>query len=83
MLLATLWRGGALVLTGDPEKTIKSLAIYKVQNMVGSPRSLLNLVEAMKSTRNIYLDWKPFSLQEALCRTTCPNGSGFAYAKSD
>jgi acyl-CoA synthetase (AMP-forming)/AMP-acid ligase II len=46
VLLATLRRGGALFLTGDSEKTVKALPIYKVQNMVGSPRSLLNFVEA-------------------------------------
>jgi acyl-CoA synthetase (AMP-forming)/AMP-acid ligase II len=38
-LLATLWRGGSLVMTGDSELTIKSLPIYRVQNMIGSPRS--------------------------------------------
>jgi acyl-CoA synthetase (AMP-forming)/AMP-acid ligase II len=48
VLLATLWRGGALVLTGDPETTLKALPVYKVQNMVGSPRSLLNFVEAIE-----------------------------------
>jgi acyl-CoA synthetase (AMP-forming)/AMP-acid ligase II len=48
VLLATLWRGGALVLTGDSEKTIKALPIYEVQNMVGSPRSLLNFVESIE-----------------------------------
>ncbi len=47
-LLATLWRGGALFMTGDSEATIKALPIYKVQNMVGSPRSLLNFVEAIE-----------------------------------
>jgi len=48
VLLATLWRGGGLVMTGDSEATIKSLPIYKVQNMVGSPRGLLNFVEAIE-----------------------------------
>src|SRR5262249_29711791 len=48
VLLSTLWRGGALVMTGDPEATIKSLPIYKVQNMVGSPRSFLNIVAAIE-----------------------------------
>ena len=48
VLLATLWRGGALVMTGDSEATIKSLPIYQVQNMVASPRSLLNFVEAIE-----------------------------------
>jgi acyl-CoA synthetase (AMP-forming)/AMP-acid ligase II len=48
VLLATLWRGGALVMTGDAEATIKALPIYNVQNMIGSPQSLLNFVEAIK-----------------------------------
>jgi acyl-CoA synthetase (AMP-forming)/AMP-acid ligase II len=48
VLLSTLWRGGALVMTGDSEATIKSLPIYKVQNMLGSPRGLLNFVEAIE-----------------------------------
>jgi acyl-CoA synthetase (AMP-forming)/AMP-acid ligase II len=48
VLLATLWRGGALVLTGDAEKTIKALPIYEIQNMIGSPRSLLNFVESIE-----------------------------------
>src|SRR5262249_19054157 len=48
VLLSTLWRGGALVMTGESEATIKSLPIYKIQNMVGSPRSLLNFVEAIE-----------------------------------
>jgi acyl-CoA synthetase (AMP-forming)/AMP-acid ligase II len=48
VLLATLWRGGVLVVTGDSEATIKSLPVYKVQNMIGSPRSLLNFVDAIE-----------------------------------
>jgi acyl-CoA synthetase (AMP-forming)/AMP-acid ligase II len=48
VLLTTLWRGGALVLTGDSEKTLKALPVYEVQNMVGSPRSLLNFVEGIE-----------------------------------
>jgi acyl-CoA synthetase (AMP-forming)/AMP-acid ligase II len=48
VLLSTLWRGGALVLTGDSEATIKSLPIYKVQNMVASTRGLANFVEAIE-----------------------------------
>jgi acyl-CoA synthetase (AMP-forming)/AMP-acid ligase II len=48
VLLSTLWRGGALVMTGDPEATIKCLPIYKIQNMVGSPRSFLNFVAAIE-----------------------------------
>jgi acyl-coenzyme A synthetase/AMP-(fatty) acid ligase len=46
VLLATLWRGGVLVMTGDSEATIKALPNYKIQNMVGSPRGLMNFFEA-------------------------------------
>jgi acyl-CoA synthetase (AMP-forming)/AMP-acid ligase II len=48
VLLAGLWRGGAVVMTGDPEKTIDALPAYKVQNMVGSPRTLLEAVESIE-----------------------------------
>lgn len=47
VLFATLWRGGALFLPGEPQATISALPIYKVQNMIGSPRGLLQLIEAM------------------------------------
>ena len=48
VLLATLWRGGAVFLGNDPEKAIDAFATYKVQNMVGSPQSLLRFVEAFE-----------------------------------
>lgn len=48
VLLATLWRGGALMLTGDSEMTIKALPIYKIQNMVGSPKTLVNFLNAVE-----------------------------------
>ena len=48
VLLATLWRGGALILPGDPQRTISALPIYKVQNMVSSPRGLLKILEAVE-----------------------------------
>jgi acyl-CoA synthetase (AMP-forming)/AMP-acid ligase II len=48
VLLATLWRGGALVMPGDFEKTIEALPFYKVQNMVSSASGLLNFVEAIE-----------------------------------
>ena len=47
VLFATLWRGGALFLPGEPQATVSALPIYMVQNMVASPRGLLQLVEAM------------------------------------
>lgn len=48
LLLATLWRGGALFLPGDPQQTINALPIYKVQNMIASPRGLLNFLDAVE-----------------------------------
>jgi acyl-CoA synthetase (AMP-forming)/AMP-acid ligase II len=48
VLLATLWRGGTLFLGDDAEKAIGAFAAYKVQNMVGSPQSLLKFVEAFE-----------------------------------
>jgi acyl-CoA synthetase (AMP-forming)/AMP-acid ligase II len=49
VLIATLWRGGALFLTGDPQQTVNSLPIYKVQNMVASPSGLQALLEAAEA----------------------------------
>jgi acyl-CoA synthetase (AMP-forming)/AMP-acid ligase II len=48
VLLATLWRGGALVMNGDAEQTIKALPRYKIQNAVGSSQSLLDFVAAIE-----------------------------------
>jgi len=48
VLLATLWRGGALVMTGDSEKTIQALPIYKIQNMVTSAAGLFNFIEMVE-----------------------------------
>ena len=45
VLLATLWRGGAVAMTGNLEKTIDAIPAYKPQNMVGSPQNLLEAVE--------------------------------------
>ena len=49
VLLATLWRGGALVLRQAVAKTIEALATYKVQNIVGSSQSLLTLVKEFET----------------------------------
>ena len=48
ILLATLWRGGALVMTRDVRKTLAALAAYNVQNMVASPQGLLKFSEAIE-----------------------------------
>jgi acyl-coenzyme A synthetase/AMP-(fatty) acid ligase len=45
-LLAVLWRGGTLFLTGDPQETVSSLPVFKVQNMIASPSGLLALMQA-------------------------------------
>jgi acyl-CoA synthetase (AMP-forming)/AMP-acid ligase II len=47
VLLGTLWRGGALVMTGNPRKTLAALTAYEVQNIVAAPLSLLKLVDAV------------------------------------
>lgn len=49
VMLGTLWRGGALVMTGDARKTLAAVAAYNVQNMVSTPESLLKLAEMAKS----------------------------------
>jgi acyl-CoA synthetase (AMP-forming)/AMP-acid ligase II len=43
VLLATLWRGGALIMTWDTAQTIAALPTYKVQNMVTAPDNLLKV----------------------------------------
>lgn len=48
LLIATLWRGGAAFLTGDPQQTLRAFPIYKVQNVAGSPAGLLELVQAIE-----------------------------------
>jgi acyl-CoA synthetase (AMP-forming)/AMP-acid ligase II len=49
VLLATLWRGGALVMTRDVRKTIAALATYNVKNLVCSPTGLLNFTDTIES----------------------------------
>ncbi len=49
VMLATLWRGGALLMTWDARKTLAAVAAYNIQNMVSEPRSLVNLAEAAQS----------------------------------
>jgi acyl-coenzyme A synthetase/AMP-(fatty) acid ligase len=48
LLIATLCRGGALFLAGDPQQTVSAFPVYGVQNMIGSPGGLLGLFEAME-----------------------------------
>jgi acyl-CoA synthetase (AMP-forming)/AMP-acid ligase II len=49
VLLATLWRGGALVMNRDVRKTIAALTIYDIKNLVASPRGLLNFTETIEN----------------------------------
>jgi acyl-CoA synthetase (AMP-forming)/AMP-acid ligase II len=49
ILLATLWRGGALVMTWDVRKTLTALPTYNVQNMVASPQGLLKFIETIEN----------------------------------
>lgn len=49
VMLGTLWRGGALVMTWDARKTLAAVAAYNVQNMVSTRQSLLRLAELAKS----------------------------------
>jgi acyl-CoA synthetase (AMP-forming)/AMP-acid ligase II len=47
VMLGTLWRGGALLMTWDARKTLTAVAAYKIQNMVSTPQSLVKLAEAV------------------------------------
>jgi acyl-CoA synthetase (AMP-forming)/AMP-acid ligase II len=49
VMLGTLWRGGALVMGSDTQKTLAALAAYKVQNIVAAPQSLLEFADAVES----------------------------------
>jgi 2,3-dihydroxybenzoate-AMP ligase len=49
VMLGTLWRGGALVMSWDIRKTLAAVAAYNIQNMVASPQSLLKFAEAVQS----------------------------------
>jgi acyl-coenzyme A synthetase/AMP-(fatty) acid ligase len=48
VMLGTLWRGGALLITWDALKTLAALAAYNIQNIITAPQSLLKMAEAMK-----------------------------------
>jgi acyl-CoA synthetase (AMP-forming)/AMP-acid ligase II len=49
VMLGTLWRGGALVMTGDARQALAAITNYKVQNIVAAPRALLKLTDAVES----------------------------------
>ena len=48
VLLTTLWRGGALIMTQDLATTLTELCVYNVQNMIASPQGLLEFSEAVE-----------------------------------
>jgi len=50
VMLGTLWRGGALVMTSDERKTLAALCAYKVQNVVAAPRSLLKFADTVETS---------------------------------
>jgi acyl-CoA synthetase (AMP-forming)/AMP-acid ligase II len=54
VMLGTLWRGGALVMTGDAQKALAAIATYKVQNIVAAPRALLKLADAVQGNPGWY-----------------------------
>jgi acyl-CoA synthetase (AMP-forming)/AMP-acid ligase II len=54
VLLATLWRGGVLVMTQDVKKTIAALTIYNIKNLVSSPSGLLNFTETIENLPGTY-----------------------------
>jgi acyl-CoA synthetase (AMP-forming)/AMP-acid ligase II len=54
LLLATLWRGGALIMTRDLRKTIAALTVYNIKNLVSSPRGLLNFTETIENLPGTY-----------------------------
>jgi acyl-CoA synthetase (AMP-forming)/AMP-acid ligase II len=48
LLVATLWRGGALFLTGESQATVSALPIYGVQSMIASPGGLSDFLDAVE-----------------------------------
>jgi len=44
LLIATLWRGGALFLPGEPQATVNALPIYGVQSLIASPGGLSDFI---------------------------------------
>jgi acyl-CoA synthetase (AMP-forming)/AMP-acid ligase II len=48
VMLGTLWRGGALLMTWDARKTLAALTAYNVQNLVASPQSLFKLAQVLE-----------------------------------
>jgi acyl-CoA synthetase (AMP-forming)/AMP-acid ligase II len=48
VMFGTLWRGGALVMGSDAEKTLAALTAYRVQNIIAGPQTLLKLADAAR-----------------------------------
>jgi 2,3-dihydroxybenzoate-AMP ligase len=49
VMLDTLRRGGALLMTWDTRKTLAALAAYNIENMVAAPQSLVKFGDAVES----------------------------------
>jgi acyl-CoA synthetase (AMP-forming)/AMP-acid ligase II len=49
VMLGTLWRGGALVMTWDARKTLAALAAYNIQNIIAAPQGLLKITDSAES----------------------------------
>lgn len=62
ILFSTLWRGGSLFLISDAQTAIQTLPIYKVENLVSSPESLLNLLAELERRPGYQ-----FRLEAAFC----------------
>jgi acyl-CoA synthetase (AMP-forming)/AMP-acid ligase II len=48
LLIALLWRGGAMFLTGEPQATVNAFPIYGVQCALVAPGGLMDFLEAVE-----------------------------------
>jgi 2,3-dihydroxybenzoate-AMP ligase len=71
VMLGTLWRGGAVLMTWDVRKTLAAIAAYNIQNVIATPQCLLKLVEALRSQpgyrSNLAAVFSAGSLKPELC----------------
>jgi len=65
VLLATLWRGGVLVIAQGDRETIAALTTYGVENLVASPKGILRLANAIENQPGSYP-----ALKAAFCAGT-------------
>ena len=59
-VIGMLWRGGAVLLTGDQQQTVSAFPIYGVQNMISSPGGLLDYCRQWKGGQNTSAALKPY-----------------------